>query len=52
MNQDKQEIITTEKRLQKARSSRRFFGLFIAIDVILFGVVIYLIVEVIISLLK
>ena len=47
---EKQELTKEEKALQKARSSRRFFGLFIAIDIILFGVVIYLIVEIIISL--
>lgn len=47
---EKQELTKEEKALQKAHSSRRFFGLFIAIDILLFGVVIYLIIEIIISL--
>jgi hypothetical protein len=51
-NSNKEIEIDQEKQLQKARSSRRFFILFITIDVLLAAVVIYEIVQIVIEFVK
>ncbi|MFA5422008.1 MAG: hypothetical protein WC344_04460 [Bacilli bacterium] len=46
-NNDKEIEISEEKQLQKARSSRRIFYLFVVIDILLAGIVLYEIIEII-----
>jgi len=53
MNDNRKEIeIDDEKRLQKARSSRRVFALFVIIDMFLAAVVLYEIVKIVIEFFK
>jgi hypothetical protein len=46
---DKEIEISEEKMMQKARSSRRIFALFVAIDILLAAVVIYEIVMIVMA---
>lgn len=53
VNDESKEIeISQEKQLQKARSSRRFFVLFVVIDILLAAVVVYEIVQIVIEFVK
>ena len=53
LNDENKEIeISQEKQLQKARSSRRFFALFVVINILLAVIVVYEIVQIVIEFAK